>query len=88
MSDVTIRYGNEGERTFHGHRIVLASQSDWFKAAFTGRFAVSSFYMAPRQGAKSFLSPIIRSATANFTCKCDLAKVPNHELSRQDATEI
>lgn len=41
LSDITIRYGASGERTFEAHRIVLSAKSYWFKAAFTGQFAVS-----------------------------------------------
>ncbi|KAF2134680.1 hypothetical protein P153DRAFT_427337 [Dothidotthia symphoricarpi CBS 119687] len=38
MSDVIIRYGKEGERTFYGHKILLASRSRWFRAAFMRSF--------------------------------------------------
>ncbi|KAI4640053.1 hypothetical protein J4E93_008853 [Alternaria ventricosa] len=42
LSDITIRYGASGERTFEGHRLLLSAKSYWFKAAFTGQFAESS----------------------------------------------
>ncbi|KAF2134684.1 hypothetical protein P153DRAFT_427340 [Dothidotthia symphoricarpi CBS 119687] len=35
LSDITVRYGQEGERVFYGHRIMLCSVSRWFQAAFT-----------------------------------------------------
>ncbi|KAI4947350.1 hypothetical protein J4E91_006702 [Alternaria rosae] len=42
LSDITIRYGALGERTFEAHRILLSAKAYWFKAAFTGQFAESS----------------------------------------------
>ncbi|KAF1969483.1 hypothetical protein BU23DRAFT_571560 [Bimuria novae-zelandiae CBS 107.79] len=39
LSDITIRYGENGERIIHGHKFFLAGHSKWFKAAFTGQFA-------------------------------------------------
>ncbi|KAI4659426.1 uncharacterized protein J4E78_005854 [Alternaria triticimaculans] len=42
LSDITIRYGVSGERTFEAHKVVLSAMSYWFKAAFTGQFAESS----------------------------------------------
>ena len=41
LSDVTIRFGVNGERVFYGHKLLLAGRSSYFKAAFTGNFAVS-----------------------------------------------
>ncbi|CAI6340728.1 unnamed protein product [Periconia digitata] len=42
LSDVRIRYGDAGERVFHGHRILFATQSEWFRAATCGNFAESN----------------------------------------------
>ncbi|KAH7081345.1 hypothetical protein BKA63DRAFT_599696 [Paraphoma chrysanthemicola] len=39
LSDILIRYGNHGERTFFGHKLLLATKARWFEAAFTGGFA-------------------------------------------------
>ncbi|KAF2113927.1 hypothetical protein BDV96DRAFT_647423 [Lophiotrema nucula] len=42
LSDVVLRYGKHGERTFHAHKIMLCSKSRWFRAALTGKFKESS----------------------------------------------
>ena len=43
FSDVTIHYGHEGERIFHGHKVALCRRSKWFQAALMGSFSVSIF---------------------------------------------
>ena len=40
LSDIIVRYGNSGELTFHGHRLMLCVKSRWFTAALTGGFMV------------------------------------------------
>ncbi|PVH96147.1 hypothetical protein DM02DRAFT_731403 [Periconia macrospinosa] len=39
FSDIVIRYGDSGGCTFYGHKIILATASDWFRAAFCSGFA-------------------------------------------------
>ncbi|KAF2649986.1 hypothetical protein K491DRAFT_573422, partial [Lophiostoma macrostomum CBS 122681] len=41
LSDITIKYGTNGERIFYGHKIILCKYSRWFQAAFTGNFKES-----------------------------------------------
>ncbi|KAF2113928.1 hypothetical protein BDV96DRAFT_577304 [Lophiotrema nucula] len=41
LSDITLRYGPNGEYTVYAHKIVLCSQSSWFRAALTGNFKES-----------------------------------------------
>ncbi|KAF2868183.1 BTB/POZ protein [Massariosphaeria phaeospora] len=38
FSDVTIRFGAQGERVFHAHKVVLCARSHWFRAALSGNF--------------------------------------------------
>jgi len=43
LSDVTIHYGKEGELTFYGHKLLLATKAQWFKKAFTSGLSVRTF---------------------------------------------
>jgi hypothetical protein len=47
FSDVNILYGQNGERTFRGHKVVLSSQSHWFQAAFIGNIQVCTLTLKP-----------------------------------------
>ncbi|KAG9388707.1 BTB-POZ domain protein [Pyrenophora tritici-repentis] len=38
LSDVIIKYGSQGEHTFHGHRVLLATQSQYFDKLFNKVF--------------------------------------------------
>jgi hypothetical protein len=40
LSDITIRYGDQGERVFYGHKIVLSSEITWFQTVFNSGFKV------------------------------------------------
>ncbi|KAF2004114.1 hypothetical protein P154DRAFT_560918 [Amniculicola lignicola CBS 123094] len=44
LSDVTIRYGYDGEKTFLSHKVILSASSVWFRNAFTGDFVRAAAY--------------------------------------------
>ena len=41
-SDLTIKYGNNGERTFHGHRNIICPPSGYFRNILNGAFKEAS----------------------------------------------
>jgi hypothetical protein len=42
LSDVTIRYGESGELTFHAHKVILSVRSSWFSKVFMSDSRVRS----------------------------------------------
>ena len=58
LSDITIRYGPGGERTFYGHKIILCKSSRWFQTAFTKTFTVSGLSNSPGQACCNIMGNI------------------------------